>query len=298
MRQSAVPAGARPPVARVAAIHDLSGFGRCSLGVVLPVLASMDIQCCALPTGFFSSHTGYDGFFFHNMTDAMRPTVNHWQSLGLTFDAVYSGFLGSADQIDIVRETIARFRRPGMLAVVDPVMGDHGRPYRTYTAEMCRQMGSLADDADLITPNITEAALLLGENYADAPRDEAGVHGWLARLSRDGRRSVVITGLTVREGRLGSAWLDAASGRSGIDFRPFVGQEFHGTGDLYASVLVGRLLHGLSLPDAVASAAGFVHDCAALSWAEQTSPQSGVRFEALLSNLGVGPIDPTRPDLA
>jgi pyridoxine kinase len=273
-------------MARVAAVHDLSGFGRCSLGVVLPVLAAMDIQCCALPTGFFSTHTGYDGFVFHNMTDAMRPTVDHWQSMGLTFDAVYSGFLGSADQIDIVRETIARFRRPGMLAVVDPVMGDHGQPYRTYTAEMCRQMRFLADDADLITPNITEAALLLGENYADAPRDEAGFYGWLTRLSQDGRRSVVVTGLTVRAGQLGSAWLDAASGQSGIDFHPFVGQEFHGTGDLYASVLVGRLLHGLPLPDAVASAAGFVHDCAALSWAERTPPQGGVRFEALLSRLG------------
>jgi pyridoxine kinase len=273
-------------MARVAAVHDLSGFGRCSLGVVLPVLAAMDIQCCALPTGFFSTHTGYDGFVFHNMTDAMRPTIDHWQSMGLTFDAVYSGFLGSADQIDIVRETIARFRRPGMLAVVDPVMGDHGQPYRTYTAEMCRQMRFLADDADLITPNITEAALLLGEDYADAPRDEAGFYGWLTRLSRDGRRSVVVTGLTVRAGQLGSAWLDAASGQSGIDFHPFVGQEFHGTGDLYASVLVGRLLHGLPLSGAVASAAAFVHDCAALSWAERTPTQGGVRFEALLSRLG------------
>ncbi len=274
------------PISRVAAVHDLSGYGRCSLSVVYPVLSVMGIQCCSLPTAFLSTHTGHDGFTFHDMTSVMRPAAAHWKQKDFTFDAVYSGFLGSVEQIDIVCEVIDTFRRPGMLAVVDPVMGDHGKPYRTYTPDMCKRMSVLADAADIITPNMTEAAILLGQDYADVPTDEAGVMGWLEQLSRKGTRSVVLTGVTTRDGAIGSAYCDTATRAADIYFNAFVGQEYHGTGDLYTSVLLGTLLHGHSLAQSVEAAAQFVRDCAELSWGEGTPMQDGVRFEALMWTLG------------
>ena len=163
---------------RVAAIHDMSGFGRCSLTVAIPILSAMGVQCCPLPTAFLSTHTGgFEGFTFLDMTDEMSKVADHWASLGLTFQAVYSGFLGSERQIGVVEDFIRRFRGPDTVVVVDPVMGDYGRVYQTYTAAMCSGMARLAELADVITPNLTEAALLLGQPYETLPAGEAGLPG-------------------------------------------------------------------------------------------------------------------------
>ena len=178
---------------RVAAIHDMSGFGRCSLTVAIPILSAMGVQCCPLPTAFLSTHTGgFEGFTFLDMTDEMSKVADHWASLGLTFQAVYSGFLGSERQIGVVENFICRFRGPDTVVVVDPVMGDYGRVYQTYTAAMCSGMARLAELADVITPNLTEAALLLGQPYETLPAGEAGLREITERLSLGGRRSVVL----------------------------------------------------------------------------------------------------------
>ena len=142
---------------RVAAIHDMSGFGRCSLTVAIPILSAMGVQCCPLPTAFLSTHTGgFEGFTFLDMTDEMSKVADHWASLGLTFQAVYSGFLGSERQIGVVENFICRFRGPDTVVVVDPVMGDYGRVYQTYTAAMCSGMARLAELADVIVTPGTE----------------------------------------------------------------------------------------------------------------------------------------------
>ncbi len=279
------------PISRVAAIHDLSGYGRCSLSVVYPVLSVMGIQCCSLPTAYLSTHTGFEGFTFLDMTAEMRPAIKHWLQRELAFDAVYSGFLGSVEQIDIVCEAIDKFKRPGMLSIVDPVMGDHGVPYRTYTPEMCTRMSVLAGAADILTPNLTEAAILLGQRYEDRPNDETGTMQWVEALSKNGKRSIVLTGITTREGQIGAAYYDATNNTADIHFESFVGQEYHGTGDLYTSVLLGSLLHGLPLAGAVRAASVFVRDCASLTWEEGTPMQEGVRFEALLWKLGQHGLD-------
>ena len=157
---------------RVAAIHDMSGFGRCSLTVAIPVLSAMGVQCCPLPTAFLSTHTGgFQGFTFLDMTEEMPRVAEHWKSLGLTFSAIYSGFLGSERQIGIVADFIREFRTPGTVVVVDPVMGDDGQAYQTYTPAMCGGMARLAELADVITPNATEAAFLLGLDYRELPTD-------------------------------------------------------------------------------------------------------------------------------
>ncbi|MDR1735299.1 MAG: pyridoxamine kinase [Oscillospiraceae bacterium] len=270
-------------IKRVAAIHDISGYGRCSLTVALPVLSAMGAQCCALPAAYLSSHTGFEGFTFLDMTDQMIPALEHWKALGLHFDAIYSGFLGSAEQMDIVMRAKALF--PRAMLMVDPVMGDHGVTYKTYTPEMCRNMTALARRADLIVPNLTEAAIILARPYESAPKTEGEALEWLQALSDGGKRSVVLTGLVLSQGSIGLGWLDAKDSSSGTLQHPFIGGEYHGTGDLFSSVMLGYLLRDRSLAAAADSAARFIGECAALSAGEGTSRNQGVRFEALLGRL-------------
>ena len=276
------------PAPRVAAIHDLSGFGRCSLTIVIPALSAMGIQCCPLPTAYLSTHTGgFEGNTFLDMTDQMAPVSAHWQSLGLRFDAIYTGFMGSREQIALSGDFIRAFRREGTIAVVDPVLGDHGRAYRTCTPEMCRGMVELAELADVITPNRTEAALLLGADYGAVRLDsEAACTLWAERLSLGGRRSVVLTGASPRPDRAGAAFVDRATGKTGLVCAPLAPGQFHGTGDLFASVLTGALVRGSSLPEAARLAADFTA-LAARRTAEQDIPRrEGVDFEPLLGVLG------------
>ena len=271
------------PIKRVAAIHDISGYGRCSMTVALPVLSAMGAQCCVLPAAYLSTHTGFEGFTFLDMTEQMIPALNHWKSQNLQFDAIYSGFLGSAEQMDIVKKAKKMF--PEALLVIDPVMGDNGIPYKTYTPEMCANMARLAEHADLLVPNMTEAAIILGRDFAEAPATESSALEWLEALSGGWKRSVVLTGLVIEDGKIGLAWLDAAAKTWGTIQHPFVGEFYHGTGDLFASVMVGGLLRDLTLKEAADQAALFIGDCARVSFAEGTGRNQGVRFEAMLGKL-------------
>ena len=271
---------------RVAAIHDMSGFGRCSLTVAIPILSAMGVQCCPLPTAFLSTHTGgFEGFTFLDMTDEMPRVAAHWARLGLEFQAIYSGFLGSERQIAIVADFIHRFRRSGTIVVVDPVMGDFGRIYQTYTAAMCGGMARLAALADVITPNLTEAALLLGQPYETLPAGEAGLRQITERLSLEGRRSVVLTGASLAPGQTGAVCYDARTGRTQVVQTAYIAHEFHGTGDVFASVLTGALVRGSALADAAGQAAEFVRACAQRTAAENLPMREGVDFEPLLGLL-------------
>ena len=273
---------------KVALLQDISGYGRCSVMVAVPVLSAMGAQCCPMLTAYLSAHTAcpqtQDSVFL-DLTDEMARTGRHWASLGLSFQAIFSGFLGSAEQIGVLREFIARFREKQTLVMVDPVMGDDGRPYRTYTPDLCRRMGELSADADIITPNRTEAAILLGEEYADVPSDQAGLSRWLERLSLEGRRSVVITGVRGGVDRLGAACLDRKSGQVFFATTHEEPGQYPGTGDLFASVLLGALMRGDELPGSVRQAVDFVQRCVAHTLAVGTSPLEGVQFEPLLKEL-------------
>lgn len=271
---------------RVAAIHDMSGFGRCSLTVAIPILSAMGIQCCPLPTAFLSTHTGgFEGFTFLDMTDEMPKVSAHWKQLGLSFQALYSGFLGSERQIGIVEDFIRDFRASGTVVVVDPVMGDHGRVYQTYTPAMCAGTAHLAAQADVITPNLTEAALLLDIPYEDLPTGEAGCWEIVERLSLEGKRSVVLTGASAEEGETGAVCYDASTGRVEVVETQRVPREFHGTGDVFASVLTGALVQGASLTEAARAAVDFVRLCAERTAAEGLPMREGVDFEPLLGTL-------------
>ncbi len=268
----------------VAAIHDLSGFGRCSLTIVMPVLSAMGLQCCPLPTAYLSTHTGgFTGNTFVDLTDAMAGAMDHWRSLGLRFSSIYTGFMGNPRQMALSADFIRDVRTPATLVVVDPVMGDHGKLYRTYTAEMCRAMALLADAADVIVPNYTEAAQLLSLPYeavtAAAPEDT------VRRLSREGSRSVVLTGVSLRPGQIGAACFDRRDGSVSLVQTVFVGRAFHGTGDLFASVLTGALVRGDSLEGAARQAAEFVRLCAQRTAPQDLPSREGIDFEPLLGLL-------------
>ena len=276
------------PTPRVAAIHDLSGFGRCSLTIVMPTLSAMGVQCCPVPTAYLSTHTGgFTGNTFLDLTGQLAPVTAHWQELGLTFDAVYTGFMGSREQIGLTAAFLRAFRSRGALAVVDPVMGDHGRPYRTYTPAMCRAMGELADLADVLVPNATEAALLLGEEWTALDLTcEEDCRRWARLLSRDGQRSVVLTGVSLSPDKAGAVCFDRDTGRTDLVSAPLVPGQFHGTGDLFASVLTGALVRGRSLLSAARLAADFTSRCAARTGAQDLPRREGVDFEPLLWRLG------------
>lgn len=268
---------------RIAAIHDLSCFGRCSLTIALPVLSAMGCQCCPLPTALLSAHTGFSDNTFLDLTVEMGRIADHWAAMDLQFDAIYSGFLGSADQVDTVARFFDTFKKSDTAVIVDPVMGDHGTAYRTCTPELCRGMRVLAENSDVITPNLTEAALLLDRPYEEIR--QANAYEVVRRLSLGGRRSVVLTGYSSEPGQTGTLCFDRDSGESKAVQTPREPQDFSGTGDLFASVLAGGVAKGVPLFQAAQAAADFVRDCIARTLAEGLTEQDGVDFEPLLGQL-------------
>ena len=268
---------------RIAAIHDLSCFGRCSLTIALPVLSAMGCQCCPLPTALLSAHTGFPGNTFLDLAAEMGRIAEHWAAMDLQFDAIYSGFLGSADQVDTVARFFDTFKKSDTAVIVDPVMGDHGTAYRTCTPELCRGMRVLAENSDVITPNLTEAALLLDRPYEEIRQSDA--YEVVRRLSLGGRRSVVLTGYSSESGQTGALCFDRDSGESKAVQTPRESQDFSGTGDLFASVLAGGVARGVPLFQAAQAAADFVRDCIARTLAEGLTEQDGVDFEPLLGQL-------------
>ena len=270
------------PTPRVAAIHDLSCFGRCSLTIALPVLSAMGCQCCPLPTALLSAHTGFTGGSFLDLTEEMQRIADHWARIDIHFDGIYSGFLGSAAQIGTVRQFIGRFRGTG-LVVIDPVLGDHGQAYRTCTPELCNGMRRLAESADIITPNLTEASLLLEQSYETIQAIDPAET--VRRLSLEGRRSVVLTGYSTGDGQTGALCFDRADGSIQAVQVQRVPRDFSGTGDLFTSVLTGAMVKGVPLIQAARTATDFVQSCAARTLAAGNTDGEGVDFEPLLGTL-------------
>ena len=270
--------------ARVAAIHDLSGFGRCSISVILPVLSAMGVQVCPVPTAVLSSHTGGLGDpVIRDLTDYIEPALRHYQSLGVEFEAVYTGFLGSGEQVDCCLEFFKAY--PKALKIVDPVMGDNGRPYRTCTPELRRRMSELAAAADIITPNITEAAMLLEESYPAAPLTRSEAKSMLLRLSHMGPKRVVITGAELAQGGLASLGYDGENGSFWYVPCEYIPVHYPGCGDIYASVLLGAELSDASLPIAMARAAAFTELCVKTTYSYGSDPRYGVMLESVLGSL-------------
>lgn len=269
---------------RVAAIHDISGFGRCSLTVILPTLSAMGVQTCPIPTAVLSTHTGGLGdVAMRDLTDFIPAALEHYKRLDLSFDAIYSGFLGSQAQIDHCLDFFKAF--PDALVVVDPVMGDHGKPYKTCDKALQQRMGELVSAADIVTPNLTEACILLGKEYDHSPMTHSQARSMLARLSEKGPSKVVVTSVQLATGEMANIGYDRDRGAYWYVPCDYVPVSYPGTGDLYASVLVGSLLTGDSLSIAMGRASRFVEHAIKTTFSYGTDTRYGVMLEQALPEL-------------
>lgn len=272
---------------KVAAVHDISGFGRCALTIALPVLSACGIHCCPVPSAVLSAHTGFKGVTFRDLTDDIDPFIENWASIGVRLDGIYSGYLGSARQARQVMRLKELCGGEKTSLVVDPVMGDNGKAYAIVgNREFFDSIKSLCSDANIITPNLTECALLLGmepDAYFD---DENHVSEYMKRLSDMGPKKVVVTGME-RGSQLGVGFYDGEKESLGFIYHDRVPVSFPGTGDLFTSVLTGAVMGegGRSLENAVTEAAHFVRDCALYTYEQKSPPIEGVQFEKLLYKL-------------
>jgi len=266
----------------VAAIHDMSGFGRCALSVILPVLSAMGLQCVPVPTAVMSTHTGgFTGFVMRDMTDYINKALEHYLKLELKFDCVYTGFLASEEQAD---SCIAFFKAfPNALKVIDPVMGDNGSAYQTYTSGLIRRTKELISYADVITPNITEAAIILDEPYPDRMSEEQ-LGEWLRRLC--GRcPAVIITGVQLTDGSYVNACMERKNEKPSLIRWERVPVSYPGTGDIFASVLTGGILQGRNLEESMRLATDFCSAAIRETYKTNEPARNGVQFEHVLSYL-------------
>ncbi|SFM04316.1 pyridoxamine kinase [Pelosinus propionicus] len=270
-------------VPKVAAVHDISCFGRCSLTVISPVLSAMGIQVCPLPTAVLSTHLGgFKELAFCDFTSHMPNFFHHWKKEGINFHCIYSGFLASEEQIDIVQHFIDEFSSNHPLVVVDPVMGDDGKLYSIYTPRMQERMRDLVRKADIVTPNYTEACFLLGESYQDKIDDTKKMKNWLLDLADFGPSKVVITGIPYVNNKILTLGYDRSQDTFCEVYSDYIPAKYPGTGDIFASVLVGALLQQDCLSAAMEQAAEFVRLSIQTTFAAQTPPREGVLVEKVL----------------
>jgi len=270
-------------IPRIAAVHDLCGYGKCSLGVAIPVLSAAGCDVCPVPTGVFSSHTAFPGWYMHDTTEILTDYLNAWDGIGVEIDAIYSGFLGAPEQVDSIVRLYDTF--PAAIKVVDPVMADHGKVYPTYTPELCQAMAGLACKADILTPNLTEAAIILGEEWPGTDIPDAKAGDMVKRLQEAGARNVVLKGIQ-REGE--SIIRNFVGDETGSvyevsnEFLPYM---LHGTGDLYCSALLAAIMAGKTLAQAAEFAGDLVHDAMLVSAKQPDFQNRGVSFEPLLGRI-------------
>jgi pyridoxine kinase len=271
---------------RVTAIHDISGFGKCSLTVALPIISAAGIECTVLPTAVLSTHTGgFTGFTYRDLTEDIQPIADHWKSLNIRFDAIYTGFLGSFEQLHLIGKFFDTFRTGDNIILVDPVMADNGELYKIFTPEFAAGMRELCSKADIIIPNLTEAALLLGEPYNPGPYNKTYIEGIMQRLSAIGPGKIVLTGVYFDNSQLGAAAYDAVTKETTYTFADRIPGYYHGTGDVFGSALLGAILNGFTLSEATAIAVRFTASAIGKTAREGTDVRFGVNFEQTIPEL-------------
>lgn len=240
---------------KIAVINDFCGFGRCSIAVSLPIISAMKIQCCPLPTSVFSNHTGFNSFYCTDFTGHMDAYMEEWEKLDLRFNGILTGFLGSPAQIDIVKRFLERFKTENTITVVDPVMGDYGKLYPTYSPHLAEQMSALVPYADILTPNLTEACILTGTDYR-TDMEEPALTALCESLSRMGPQKIVISGLERGEDLENFVF---EAGKPPVIIREHkVGPCRSGTGDVFSSIIAADAVNGKDLTGAVRHASSFI----------------------------------------
>lgn len=271
---------------RIVTIQDISCFGKCSLTVALPVISAMGVEAAIIPTAVLSTHTGgFKDFTFRDLTQDIPKIAEHWKSIDLNFDVIYTGYLGSFEQLECISKFIDKFRTDKNLVLIDPVMGDNGKLYTGFTREFAAAMGKLCRKADVIVPNLTEAAFMLDEPYIGEGYDEEYIHKLLTRLCSLGAKNAILTGVSYSPDKIGAVSYSSETGEYHSYFTKRVGEIFHGTGDIFASTCTGALARGLSLTKSMEIAADYVFECIKATADCKKEHWYGVKFEECMPYL-------------
>ncbi len=252
---------------RVVTVQDISCIGKCSLTVALPLISAMGIETAIIPTAVLSTHTAFKGFTFRDLTEDIVPILDHWEKENFKFDGIYTGYLGSLEQIELMKLLIHKFKGEKTLVVVDPCMADGGKLYPGFDQNFAFNMAKLCREADVILPNLSEAAFLLGEDYLSGGYTEDDIKALMLRLASLGAKKVVLKGVSFDEdqddlkgikGKIGICCYDSLSGRYSWYFHKKISTSFHGTGDIFASIFTGAVLSGFSVENSYKLAGDFV----------------------------------------
>ena len=264
---------------KIAVINDLAGYGKCALTISIPIISSMKVACSPIPTSIFSNHTGYPNFHFRDLTEDMVPYIDNWKKLNVSFDGIISGYLGSAQQIEIVANFIKDFKKEHTCVIIDPIMGDHGKTYSAYTPEMCSKMKELVKYADVLTPNITEACILTDTPYKKSWQRKEIIE-IAKKLSSVGPSKVVITGINQKTYITNLCFVKEEEPVFISTHK--IGTGRHGTGDIFTSMIAADAVNGIDFKESVRKAAHFIKKCIQHSIELGVPEPEGVVFEDLL----------------
>lgn len=271
---------------RVLTIQDISCLGKCSVTIALPVISALGSETVILPTALLSTHTMFSGFTVKDLSDQIEPITKHWLSEGVKFDAIYTGYLGTPEQIDMMKELFREFGGNDTFIFVDPVMADNGKMYPTFDMSYAKKNAELCGAADIIVPNITEASFMTDMEYREEKNhDEAYIREMLDRLAQLGARINVLTGVSLEPGKTGVMGFDRETGEYFLYQNDKVDAVFHGTGDLFSSTCVGVMLRGKSWKDAMRIACGYTARTIEVTMKDPKKPWYGVNFEETLPDL-------------
>ncbi len=263
---------------RIVTVQDISCVGKCSLTVALPIISAMGIEAAIIPTAVLSTHTMFSGFTVKDLTDQIKPITDHWKKEGITFDAMYTGYLGSFEQIDLMKEMADDFCKDGGLLFVDPAMADNGKLYPAFDEAFAKYMATLCAKADIIVPNITEACFMLGEEYKEK-YDESYVKELLKKLTALGAKIAILTGVSFEEGTTGVMGYDSVNNEYYHYTHKKQKRSYHGTGDIFSSTCLGGIVRGLSWKDAARIAADYTSESIRLTIEDPKGNDYGVNFE-------------------
>ena len=263
---------------RILTIQDISCLGKCSITVALPIISAMGVETVILPTAVLSTHTMFKGFTVKDLEDQLIPITEHWKKENVKFDAIYTGYLGTEEEIDLVKGIIADFRDENTLVFVDPAMGDHGRLYPAFDEAYAKKNAGLCGVADIIVPNITEASYMTGLPYLEA-YDESYIRELLQALCSLGTKNALLTGVSLSEGKTGAMGYDTEKKEYFSYQNDLIPAAYHGTGDIFSSVTIGALMNGLSWKDCLKIAADYTAATIEVTMKNPKKPWYGVDFE-------------------
>ena len=272
------------PQKKIALINDITGFGRCSIAVMAPVVSAMKIQAVAVPTAILSTHTQFPEYYFDDYTPKMRDYIQTYKNLDMSFDAIATGFLGSEEQVDIVIDFIRTFKKPGVFTLVDPVMGDDGLLYKTYTPALSEKMKGLVRYADILTPNLTELCALTGTEYRDGNFNNTELENLCQQLSSQGPEHIVVTGIHCEDRQIMN-FVYSKGERPKTVMVDRIGGDRSGTGDVISAVIAGMYLNGHDFYDSVKRSAEFASKCVAYCEEQHVPTHWGLSVEMFLRDL-------------